>query len=41
MRTYANEKGIKAYNFAVPVTVNCPLGSNYYQIGRASCRERV
>ena len=31
MRTYANEKGIKAYQFAVPVTVNCPLGQNYYR----------
>ena len=31
MRTYANEKGIKAYNFAVPVTVNCQLGGNFYR----------
>ena len=30
MRTYEN-KGINKMNFTVPVTVYCPLGSNYYR----------
>ena len=31
MRTYNNDKNITEYNFRVPVTVNCPLGKNYYR----------
>lgn len=31
MRTYNNDKEISEYSFRVPVTVNCPLGKNYYR----------